>query len=478
MSVAITIFLVLFVLTAVILDLKGILKLGGSVGLFLGFSVVPHEIMIFGVLFYKLEAYGIHVGFIIAWICITILFTAYWFTRLHIKPYCGKLPVKFRHSVLYGGGRILKYCAVSCVMQILFYIAAFINNFWGVWSALVIADSVFALIAIFLYIVNGTLRIMFLCYRLNIVKRVLYLLFLPIPIVNIFILASMAHLAQVEYDYAVYKMECETQRAESQVCKTKYPFLLVHGIGFRDFKYFNYWGRIPKALIKNGATVYYGNQEALGTVKDNAEDIKKRIEEVIKETGCEKVNIIAHSKGGLDARYTASVLGMGNYIASITTVSTPHRGSQIADEANKLPDSFYRMVANFMDERFKKLGDKNPDFYTACHQFTSEYAEQFNKEVPDCEGIYYQSYMSVMKNASSFAILSLTYLILKKYGRNDGLVTEESAKWGEFRGTFENKHRRGISHGDMIDLKREDYKGFDPVETYIQIVSDLKSKGF
>ncbi|MBQ8824321.1 MAG: triacylglycerol lipase, partial [Ruminococcus sp.] len=258
MSIVITVLLTLFVLTAIILDLKGVLRLGSSVGLFLGLSVVPHEIMIFGVLFYKLESYGIHEGFRIAWICITVLFTAYWFTRLHIKPYCGKLPVKLRHSVLYGGGRILKYCAVSCVIQILFYITAFINNFWGLPKWLIITDSIFTLIAVFLYVLNGTLRIMFLCYRLNIVKRVLYLLLLPIPVVNIFILTSMAHLAQVEYDYAVYKMECENQRAESQVCKTKYPLLLVHGIGFRDFKYFNYWGRIPKSLIKKGATVYYG----------------------------------------------------------------------------------------------------------------------------------------------------------------------------------------------------------------------------
>ncbi|MBO5146163.1 MAG: hypothetical protein J6C19_11630 [Lachnospiraceae bacterium] len=63
--------------------------------------------------------------------------------------------------------------------------------------------------------------------------------------------------------------------------------------------------------------------------------------------------------------------------------------------------------------------------------------------------------------------------------KNDGLVTERSARWTNFRGTFHNqKHGRGISHGDMIDLKREDYRGFDVMEEYITIVSELKDKGF
>ena len=43
-------------------------------------------------------------------------------------------------------------------------------------------------------------------------------------------------------------------------------------------------------------------------------------------------------------------------------------------------------------------------------------------------------------------------------GKNDGLVTPESAMWGEFKGPLSNRKHRGISHGDMIDLTREDYR--------------------
>ncbi|MBQ8827396.1 MAG: hypothetical protein IJ007_09920 [Oscillospiraceae bacterium] len=252
----------------------------------------------------------------------------------------------------------------------------------------------------------------------------------------------------------------------------------MHGFGFRDWRYFNYWGRIPAELIKNGAKVYYGHQEAFATVDHNAQLIRDKVMEIVNETGCEKVNIIAHSKGGLDSRYAIAKLGIEDYVASLTTVGTPHRGSEVADYAEKLPDSVYRSVADFMDRRYRSFGDRNPDFYTACHQFGTAYAKKFNEEIKDSEKVYVQSYTSVMKNFFSFDVLGFTYLLLIKHGRNDGLVTIESAKWGEFRGVFESRRVRGISHGDTIDLKREDYHGFDPRETYVQIVSELKEMGF
>ncbi|MGN0374887.1 MAG: hypothetical protein ACI4EN_05245 [Butyrivibrio sp.] len=38
--------------------------------------------------------------------------------------------------------------------------------------------------------------------------------------------------------------------------------------------------------------------------------------------------------------------------------------------------------------------------------------------------------------------------------------------------------KRGISHGDMIDLNRENIPGFDVREWYVQLVADLKNRGF
>lgn len=89
-------------------------------------------------------------------------------------------------------------------------------------------------------------------------------------------------------------------------CNTKYPILLIHGTGFRDRKRFGYWGRIPKTLEDAGAVVFYGNQDSWASIERNAEMIRDTLHDIIRDTGCVKVNIIAHSKGGLEARFLAS----------------------------------------------------------------------------------------------------------------------------------------------------------------------------
>ena len=300
-----------------------------------------------------------------------------------------------------------------------------------------------------------------------------------IPIINVVTILYACHIIKLEYDHDCNKVINSNASVESQVCATKYPIIMVHGIGFRDLKYINYWGRIPKTLIKNGARIYYGNQEAFGTVENNANDVKEEIFKILKENNCDKVNIIAHSKGGLDARYMISNLNMATYVASLTMISTPHKGSGLLDVLCKLPDGVYRRICNIIDKHFRRIGDNNPDSYTSSRQLSPAYALEFNQRINDADNVYYQSYTSIMKNCLSHFLLAIPYLIMKPLeGDNDGLVGIESARWGNFRGVITNKYMRGISHGDIIDIRREDYKGFDVLEKHTQIVSELKKMGF
>ena len=208
--------------------------------------------------------------------------------------------------------------------------------------------------------------------------------------------------------------------------------------------------------------------------------LKDTIEGVLEENKCDKVNIIAHSKGGLDSRYMISKLGMAEYVATLTTMSTPHRGVKMVDILIKLPNCIFDSIAKSVNSVFAKYGDKRPDFKNAVISFTTKENARFNEEVKDAAQVYYQSYGSVMKNIFSDYILWLPYLFVKMIDSkdNDGLVSVESAKWGEFKGVLKNKYRRGISHGDLIDLKRESYRGFDVVEFYVDLVEELKKKGF
>ncbi len=315
--------------------------------------------------------------------------------------------------------------------------------------------------------------------RLRIAKRVLVWTFMWIPLVNVGLAFYVRGLARQEIDHTLYKIGLDDVRKEQSVCATRYPILLVHGVGFRDFHYFNYWGRIPRELARNGARVYYGHQEAWGTVENNARILRDKICEILKETGCKKVNIIAHSKGGLDSRYLISGLHMEESVASLTTINTPHRGSALVDFLERLPDRVYRWVCRLIDLYFGRLGDVNPDAYRASRQLSKVYAAEFNRLYGDKEGVYYQSFTSLMRSGFSSKLLCVPYWVLKKLdGPNDGLVTVESARWGVFRGMVTSKRLRGISHGDMIDLTREDYAGFDVKEFYVKVAADLKERGF
>lgn len=377
------------------------------------------------------------------------------------------------------GGRSLIYTALYG-----FAIQALLGVLWAAGGAFSLDKvSLFSYLygwaMLFILLWNGILRIFFTSRRLRLKIRILMLLAMWIPLVNLLVLLYAARMVHEEYDFECCKASVRMIRAESDLCRTRYPLLMVHGVGFRDLRYFNYWGRIPRELTRFGATVYYGHQEAFGTAADNGVDICKKIQEICEETGCGKVNIIAHSKGGLDSRYAISVLGAAEQVASLTTICTPHRGCRFVDHACRLPDWLYRAVARYFDWAFRKMGDSHPDFYTATRQFSTQYSLQFNEKVQDVPGVYYQSCASLMKDCLSDPLLWIPYLIIRMVdGPSDGLVTPESARWGKDLGVITNRYHRGISHGDMIDLKREDYKGFDPVEFYVRLVSDLREKGF
>ena len=259
-------------------------------------------------------------------------------------------------------------------------------------------------------------------------------------------------------------------------CETEMKRL--HGVFFRDSKLMNYWGRIPAELEANGAVIFYGEQQSAASVEDSAAELAERIEQLVQKTGCGKVNIIAHSKGGLDSRYAISKLGSDKYVASLTTINTPHHGCLFAEYLlNTAPEKFVKSVEKIYNSAFKRLGDPNPDFLAAVTDLTNSRCEQFDQDTP---GVMYQSVGSHARCSKSGRFpLNLSYPIVKKYdGDNDGLVALTSAPWGEDFTVLHPTGKRGITHADVIDLNRENIPGFDVREFYVQLVNKLKMRGF
>ena len=329
---------------------------------------------------------------------------------------------------------------------------------------------------------NGIIRTYLYSTQMEIKLRVIGALCGMIPVVHLIVLFMIIRIVDYEIEVESEKEILNEQRKQNQICKTKYPIVMIHGVFFRDFKHFNYWGRIPAELEKNGAQIFYGNHESASPVDKSGEELAQRIKTILKETGAEKINIIAHSKGGLDCRYMISKCGMENYVASLTTINTPHRGCEFAEYLldGTIPEKTKQAVAFSYNNALKLLGDKNPDFISAVTDLTNSACKTLNENVKDSNLVYYQSVGSVLKTPKGGRFpLNYSYHLVKRFdGPNDGLVGEKSFEWGSKFTMLTPEGKRGISHGDMIDLNRENIRGFDVREFFVQLVSDLREKGF
>lgn len=265
--------------------------------------------------------------------------------------------------------------------------------------------------------------------------------------------------------------------------KTRYPLMLVHGAGFRDLHFPVYWGRIASRLADAGAELFFGGQDGWGTVESNARMLARQITEVLHTGGYDRINLICHSKGGLEARAAAHLPEMAGKIASITTIATPHHGSKTVDRLLCLPGWIFAVAGYAVDHWIRLFGDHTPDFARVCREFSSTHMLQFNACTPDIAGIFYQSYACSMHHASSDWRLWISYLVVRHIeGENDGLVSVRSALWGEHAYCLHSPGKRGLSHFDVIDLSRaplSDGSGgkFDIVDFYFSLVSGLRERG-
>lgn len=328
---------------------------------------------------------------------------------------------------------------------------------------------------------NGMIRVYLTSVQLGLKHRILAALCGWVPLVNIWYLGKIVRITSDEVEFETEKWELDEIRAESEICRTKYPILMVHGVFFRDYRYINYWGRIPRELQRNGAAVYYGCQQSAAAVEDSGKELAARIREIVEETGCEKVNIIAHSKGGLDSRAAIAHQGMGPYVATLTTINTPHRGCIFAEYLlGKVPQAARQKIADTYNATLRRLGDQNPDFLAAVTDLTASACEKRNALTPDDPGVVYESVMSYCRRAGHGKFpLNMTHPIVRHFdGKNDGLVSVDSAKWGSRFTLLEPCGKRGISHGDVVDLNRENIPGFDVREFYVELVADLKRRGY
>jgi len=261
-----------------------------------------------------------------------------------------------------------------------------------------------------------------------------------------------------------------------QTIPLRYPVILVHGIIAHDRKSrIPFWGRIPQALTGLGIKVFRGNTDAWGSYESNAFQLKNTIEKTLLETKTERVNIIAHSKGGIDSRYLVWNHNFGDKIASLTTICTPHHGSEIADRIYNGKITHKKFTRKALSVFGTLYGDSNPDLYTLVAQMTTAKMKEFNETITMDTRVFYQSLYTVIDSASDDVMFFTTHNYIKKIsGENDGLVSESSAKWGMNSNRIEGR----ISHADILDYKRRKVCGIHIPDIYINIAEGLSRKNF
>ncbi len=214
------------------------------------------------------------------------------------------------------------------------------------------------------------------------------------------------------------------------------PLVFAHG--FMGFQATRYFVGVFEHLETRGCVVAGTAVPPLGSVAQRAVALATQVRnycDTHKTATGEpvRVNIVAHSMGGLDARYAVSQLGLHDCVASITTVSTPHRGSTLA-----------MGMAKYMVSLLEPLRRETGLDLTGILHLTPEACETFNNATPDHADVAYFSVAGVHDQLAPTHPFYVVQKLLRSRSdyadgdEDDGMVTVGSAEWGNFLGVIEN----------------------------------------
>ena len=257
---------------------------------------------------------------------------------------------------------------------------------------------------------------------------------------------------------------------------TKYPIILAHGIAAKQLRIMNAFGRIGVELEKAGYRVFIADTDGFGSIEHNAEQLRDFVNRVKLLTGAEKVNIIAHSKGGLDSKYMITKLNMEDSVASLTTLCTPHRGSIIASKIWDLPMPIKKLLAFGIDMFYCLfLGDKHPDSLRACQQLRS--VDESEETLRFSYKVYCQSYSTGISDLKDCFIMGLPMKLQHHFEvtDNDGMVSEESAQFACYRGRCLDIP---VSHVQIIDRFSKKEQKDKIYAFYKKVCAELSEMGY
>jgi triacylglycerol lipase len=286
---------------------------------------------------------------------------------------------------------------------------------------------------------------------------------------------------------------------------TQYPILLIHGLfGFDRIGNVELFHGVKQALRSAGARVFIPHLSATHSNEARGDQLLAQIERVLEGTGAGQVNLIGHSQGALAARYAAAV--SPEVIASVTSVSGPNHGSELADFLRKaltpgrLPEHVAATVATLFADFLSLLSGNHlmpQNAIAALNSLTTEGVGVFNDKYPQglpktwggkgrdqVNGVRYYSWSGTLQgNILDEGLNALDPLhgFLRAFSgyftteaeQNDGMVGRYSSHLGKvIRSDYPLDHLDSLNQ--TAGLVR---KGIDPVALYVQHAERLRNAG-
>jgi len=249
------------------------------------------------------------------------------------------------------------------------------------------------------------------------------------------------------------------RRVAKKSARLRHPVVLAHGllgfdkiaIGGREHSYFR---GVTAHLTGVGAEVHRPRLPSVASIALRADELAR----LVRMIPAKKVNIIAHSMGGLDVRYAIARLGLADRVASLVTIGTPHLGTPVADLGARLSDML----------RIKSLLGRVVDV-DAFYDLTTDRMARFNRDVADVAGVCYASVVARVDRARAHPLLWPTHVYLsERAGDNDGVVPASSQRWGEVWKEID------ADHWAQIGWSPE----FDALALYEELLRELRGRGF
>jgi triacylglycerol lipase len=231
------------------------------------------------------------------------------------------------------------------------------------------------------------------------------------------------------------------------------PIVLQHGLfGFSDIGIgklkLTYFNGIDRAIADRGHPLIVCRVHPTSSIELRARQLRAQILTQLRtlRRPKDRVIILAHSMGGLDARYMIHKLHMADRVAALITISTPHRGSPYADWCLK---NLGKRMGGLKLAKLLRLDVQ------ALHDLTIESCERFNDKIRNSPGVQYYSVSGSRPWHKMAPIFLHSYkIIADAEGPNDGMVSVESAKWGEHLETWPCDHLHIINRRIVPEIRQ------------------------